>query len=70
MENQRVKVADAAKEIGCHPEYLRRQMKAGKWDLGKVVKPRTVGGNYEYFIFRTKLDRFLGMEQERTCAVQ
>lgn len=62
MEEQRVKVAEAAREIGCHPEYLRRQMRAGKWDLGKVVRSTRCGGKYEYFIFRAKLDRFLGME--------
>lgn len=59
---QRVSVVAAAKEIGCHPEYLRRQMKAGAWDLGNVVKPAAKGGNNEYFIFRTKLDKFLGKE--------
>lgn len=63
MGEQRVKVADAAREIGCHPEYLRRQMQAGKWDLGKVVRPARGSGKYEYFIFRAKLDRFLGLEE-------
>ncbi len=62
---QRVSVVAAAKEIGCHPEYLRRQMKAGAWDLGNVVKPAAKGGNNEYFIFRTKLDKFfVGKEGE------
>ena len=37
-------------------------MKAGAWDLGNVVKPAAKGGNNEYFIFRTKLDKFLGKE--------
>lgn len=61
---QRVSVVEAAKEIGCHPEYLRRQMKAGKWDLGKVVRPARSIGKCEYFIFRVKLDKFLGKEIE------
>lgn len=39
-------------------------MKAGAWDLGNVVKPAAKGGNNEYFIFRTKLDKFLGKEGE------
>lgn len=60
IKSQRVRVEDAAKEIGCCPEYLRRQMKSEKWNLGKVVKPAGRGAQCEYFIFRTKLDEFLG----------
>lgn len=59
---QRVRVEDAAREIGCCPGYLRQQMRAGVWELGTVVKPSRKNGNYEYFIFREKLDRFLGRE--------
>lgn len=59
-EDQRVSVADAAREIGCHTEYLRRQMRAGKWKLGEVVKPAKASGRYNYFIFRTRLNEFLG----------
>lgn len=65
MENvcQRVSVAEAAKEIGCNIEYLRRQMKAGNWDLGKVVKPSGKIKNYQYFVFRPKLNKFMGQEE-------
>lgn len=63
--SQRVKVADAAKEIGCHPQYLRMKMRTGVWDLGKVEKPRHASGQYEYFIFREKLNKFLGLEKGR-----
>ena len=63
-ECQRVTVADAAKEIGCEPDYLRQKMKKKIWDLGKVVEPPTKGGRYEYFIFRAKLDKFLGIESK------
>lgn len=59
---ERVSVKDAAAEIGCAQEYLRRQMKSGRWNLGEVVKPSTHGCHYEYFIFRAKLDKFLGKE--------
>ena len=61
---QRVSVKDAAAEIGCHPEYLRRRMKAGKWNLGEVVRPARGGAQCEYFIFRAKLDKFLGLGEE------
>ena len=57
---ERVSVKDAAAEIGCAPEYLRRQMKSGRWNIGEVVKPSKGGCQHEYFIFRAKLDSFLG----------
>ena len=60
--SQRLTVKEAAAEIGCNVEYLRRQMKAGRWDLGSVIKPTSKVKNYQYFIFRAKLDRFLGIE--------
>lgn len=61
--SERIGVFEAAKEIGCAPEYLRRQMKAGKWDLGVVVKPSREVSVYQYFVFRAKLDKFLGKER-------
>lgn len=67
---ERVTVKQAAKEIGCAQEYLRRQMKAGvgRWpELGEVIKPPKGGEKYRFFIFRAKLDKFLGKENA-TCA--
>lgn len=64
-ETQRVSVKIAAKEIGCDMEYLRRKMKTGRWNLGRVEKPSSPGGKYNYFIFRAKLDEFLGKGNER-----
>lgn len=60
--SEKVPVAQAARMIGCAPEYLRRRMKAKEWDLGQVVKPPRGGTNYRYYIFRAKLDKFLGKE--------
>lgn len=54
---------EAAKEIGCHPEYLRRQMRAKEWDLGVVVNPKGDMICHQYFIFRNKLDKFLGSDE-------
>ena len=65
--SQRVTVADAAKEIGCEPDYLRQKMKKRIWDLGTVVAPSQPSGRYEYFIFRAKLDRFLGLEEQEAA---
>lgn len=60
---QRVSVPDAAKEIGCDPDYLRQKMKRKEWDLGVVVPPQRGKKLYAYFVFRSKLDRFLGIEK-------
>ena len=61
---EKVPIKQAAEEIGCAPEYLRRQMKAGRWPIGEVVRPPRGGTNYRYFIFRARLDKFLGKEVE------
>lgn len=58
--SERVSVADAAKEIGCAPEFLRLQIRNGNWDLGSFIKPQKGKKNYQYYVFRAKLDRFLG----------
>ena len=58
--SEKVPVEQAARMIGCAPEYLRRQMKAKVWDLGQVVRPSRGRSNYRYYIFRAKLERFLG----------
>lgn len=60
--SERVKSKDAAKEIGCAAQYMRERMrdKRDHWDLGEVVKPRDGGKKYSYYIFRSKLDTFLG----------
>ena len=60
--SQRVSVAQAAEEIGCAKEYLRRQMQRGEWDLGSYCKPERGQKKGTYFIFRYKLDRFLGIK--------
>ena len=60
--SQRLTVKEAAAEIGCNVEYLRRQMKGGRSVLGSVLKQTSKVKNYPYFIFRAKLDKFLGIE--------
>lgn len=60
--SDRVSPKEAAKEIGCAEQYLRERMKDKRnhWDLGAVVKPDSGRTNYKYYIFRSKLDAFLG----------
>lgn len=36
--SQRVRTEDAAKEIGCNPQYLRNQVRNGEWDLGRPLR--------------------------------
>lgn len=67
-KGDRITAAAAAREIGCNVEFLRRQMQRkddGGWDLGEVVPPEVPGGNYQYFIFRGKLDKFLGRKDQK-----
>ena len=59
-EKVRVRVTDAAREIGCAPQFLRLRMQAGDWDLGSYVGPGTGGRHGNYYVFRDKLDKFLG----------
>lgn len=61
--SQRVRPADAAKEIGCCLGYLYERMRLGDWDLGEYVKPKG-RKRATVFIFRDKLDRFLGKRPE------
>lgn len=60
--SERVKVKDAADEIGCCTPYLYEMMRTGKWDLGDYAKPKG-RKRATVFIFRDKLDKFLGKEQ-------
>lgn len=72
-KGDRITAAAAAREIGCNVEFLRRQMQRkddGRWDLGEVVPPEVPGGNYQYFIFRGKLDKFLGRKDQKQMQMQ
>lgn len=58
---ERVRLGDAAKELGCSPQAVREHMKRKLWDLGSAVSPSRSGkSQWEYHIYRTKLDRHLG----------
>lgn len=63
---ERVKLSDAARELGCSQQAVREHMKKGIWDLGRVVSPRQSGKKqWEYHIYRALLDKHLG--KEATC---
>lgn len=56
----KITIDEAARRIGCAPEYLRQQMRSGAWNIGEAVKPKKTGGNWRYYIFEGKLKTFLG----------
>lgn len=58
--SERVSVINAAKELGCAPQSVRENIKSGEWDLGEIIKPIYPGTNYQYHIYRSKLDKHLG----------
>ena len=61
--SERVSTKEAARAIGCAEQYLRERMKdkgENHWDLGMAVKPGRGRQNCSYYIFRSKLDAFLG----------
>ena len=62
METQRVSIIQASIEIGCTPQTIREKMYTGQWDLGKFYKSKSKAQKARYYIFRPKLDRFLGKE--------
>lgn len=63
---ERVKLSDAARELGCSPQAVREHMKRRIWDLGEVVSPKQSGKKqWEYHIYRSKLNKHLG-KTERT----
>lgn len=58
----RVPLPEAAKLLGTSPQGVREHMKRGVWDLGSVVPPKRKGGQWQYHIYRSKLDKHLGLE--------
>lgn len=59
--SERVRLEDAAKELGCSQQAVREHMKLGIWDLGEVISPkRSKKKQYSYYIYRAKLDKILG----------
>ena len=60
---ERVRMADAAKELGVSPQAVREHMKKKLWNLGDVLSPKQTGkSQWEYHIYRAKLDKHLGKD--------
>ena len=63
-ERQRVSVTQASIELGMNPQGVREYMKRGLIDIGIVV-PNMTGSGYRYIIMRNKLNKVLGIENEK-----
>lgn len=60
---ERVRMADAARELGVSTQSVREHMKKKLWNLGEALSPKQTGkGQWEYHIYRAKLDKHLGKE--------
>lgn len=58
---QRVSVQEAAALLGISEKNLRKRMEKGIWDLGEVVQESPY--RKQYFIFRPKLNKLIGLEE-------
>lgn len=68
---RRVTVAEAARELGVGQQCVREHMKRGLWPIGYADSPKITGGkDWEYYIFRDKLDKFLGKGDGQNAADQ
>lgn len=58
--SERISVKEAAAILGCNPQAVRENMKSGRWDLGSVVPTGKAGKKYNYYIYRAKINKFIG----------
>lgn len=58
--SERVPVTKAAKELGMAPQAVRERMKRGHLNEIGYVMPSIEGERTEYFIYRDKLDAYMG----------
>lgn len=67
-ESERISVEEAARLLGMAPQGVRVQMRRGLLDIGKVFPSvsHKKGGRtiYQYFIFRDKLNKVLGKNND------
>lgn len=60
---ERVRLTEAAKLLGVCPQSVREHMRRKLWDLGDVQSPAKTGkSRYEFFVYRHKLNKHLGIE--------
>lgn len=58
---ERVRIDEAAAELGCSKAKIRERMKRKIWDLGEAIPPSKTGKKqWEFHIYREKLNKHLG----------
>lgn len=58
---ERVRIDDAARELGCSVAVVREHMRRGLWNIGIALSPQKTGKKqWEFHIYRDKLDKHLG----------
>ncbi len=60
--SERVSVAQAAKELGMAQQGVREYMKRGLLNIGEVFPSVSGTKTLRYFIYRDKLNKYLGKE--------
>lgn len=69
--SEKVTIKQASEELGISPQGVRVQMQRGILPIGTVAKS-VKGDRLVYYIYRAKLDEFLGKgtksnDEERVC---
>lgn len=61
----RIKVEEAAQQLGMRKQGLQDRMKAGQFrEIGFALPGINGNTKYEYFIYQEKIDRYLGINQD------
>ncbi|MDE7309610.1 MAG: hypothetical protein K2N61_13305 [Lachnospiraceae bacterium] len=61
----RIKVEEAAQQLGMRKQGLQDRMKAGQFKEIGIALPGINGSTkHEYFIYQEKIDRYLGISQD------
>ena len=69
MECQRVNNKEAAKLLGMSVERMHALMDRKMLDIGVVIQPMPGYKKRSYQVYRSKLNKWLGLEDEKKQAV-
>ncbi|MDE6956655.1 MAG: hypothetical protein K2O96_00935 [Lachnospiraceae bacterium] len=53
-----------AKVIRCDPQEVRHKMRTGKWKFGRVIRPGTKGGLYQYEATINEVAKYIDISRE------
>lgn len=62
---ERVRIPDAAKELGMSEQAVREHMRRGLFDIGDFIPKEKTGKKQDtFYVYRPKLDKHLGRGRE------